>query len=79
MLAGVFQGSTLTPMLHNLYTSYIPMSISAELAVYADGICISDKSRIPGFEHLAVKRHLEEVGSLATKWGYPSTWRRRNI
>ena len=42
MLAGVPQGSLLSPLLHNLYTSDIPKSIVSELALYADDICIYD-------------------------------------
>ena len=38
MLAGVSQGSTLSPMLYNLYISHIPKSIRTELAVCADDI-----------------------------------------
>ena len=36
MLAGVPQGSTLSPLLYNLYTSDIPRSVRSELSVYAD-------------------------------------------
>ena len=49
MLAGVPQGTTLSPMLYNLYTSDIPKSIASEVAVYADDICIYDKNKNPKF------------------------------
>ena len=45
MLAGVPQGSLLSPLLYNLYTSDIPKSIGSELALYADDICIYDQAK----------------------------------
>ena len=63
MLAGVPQGSTLSPILYNLYTSGIPKSVQTELSVYADDICIYNQNRSKGFAQLAVQRHLK-------KWEY---------
>ena len=57
ILAGVLQGSTLSPLLYNLYTSDIPRSVRTELSVYADDICIYHKNRSARFAHLAVQRH----------------------
>jgi Reverse transcriptase (RNA-dependent DNA polymerase). len=47
MLAGLPQGAILSPMLYNLYTSDIPISVVSELALYADDICIYDKFKKP--------------------------------
>jgi len=60
MLAGVPQGSTISPMLYNLYTSDIPKAIRTELAVYADDICIYDQNKSARFAQKAVQRHLDE-------------------
>jgi len=68
MLAGVPQGSTLSPMLYNLYTSDIPKSTRTELAVYADDICIYNQHKSVRFAHLAVQRHLNEIGRWAAEW-----------
>ena len=68
MLAGVPQGSILSLMLYNLYTSDIPKSIVSELALYADDICIYDKTKNPKFAYLAVQHHLGEIGKWALKW-----------
>ena len=38
MLAGIPQGSLLSPLFYNLYSSDIPKSIVSELALYADDI-----------------------------------------
>jgi Reverse transcriptase (RNA-dependent DNA polymerase). len=53
-LAGVQQGSILSPLLYNLYSSDIPKSITTELATYADDTCISDKNHCERFAHLAM-------------------------
>ena len=66
MLTGVPQGSNLSPMLHNLYTSDILKLIRTELAVYAEDICIYDQIKILRLVHLAVQRHLAELGRLAS-------------
>ena len=55
-------------MLCNLYTSDIPKSTRTELAVYADDICINDQQKRARFAHLAVQRHLQEIGRWATEW-----------
>ena len=68
MLAGVPQGSTLSPMLYNLYTSDIPKSVETELAVYADDICIYAKNKNLQYARLAVQHHLNQVHKWATKW-----------
>ena len=51
MLAGVPQGSLLSPLSYNLYTSDIPKSIVTELALYADDMHLwpnqESKVRIP--------------------------------
>jgi Reverse transcriptase (RNA-dependent DNA polymerase). len=68
MLAGVPQGSTLSPLLYNLYTSDIPRSVRTELSVYADDIWIYHKNRSARFAHLAVQRHLNEIGRWTNEW-----------
>ena len=68
MLAGVPQGSTLSPMLYNLYTWDIPGSIRTELSVYTDNIYIYHKKRSARFAHLVVQLHLNEIGRWANKW-----------
>ena len=67
MLAGVPQGSTLSPLLYNLYTSDIPRSVRTELSVYADDLCIYHKNRSARFAHLAVQRHLNKIGRWANE------------
>ena len=52
MLAGVPQGSLLSPLLYSLYTSDIPTSIVSELALYADDICIYDQTKKPKYAYL---------------------------
>ena len=68
MLAGVPQGSTISPMLYNLYTSDIPKTIRTELAVYADDICIYDQNKSARFAQKAVQRHLDELGKCFAMW-----------
>ena len=68
MLAGVPQGSTLSPLLYNLYTADIPQSHNTNLAMYADDICIYAKTRNIRFANLAVQRHLSEVEGWTKKW-----------
>ena len=65
MLAGVPQGSLLSPLLYNLYTSDIPKSIGSDLALYADDICIYDKAKTPMYAYLSVQRHLKDIGRWA--------------
>ena len=62
MLAGVPQGSTLSLMLYNLYTSDIPKSIKTELAVYVDDIYIYAKNKNLPYAGLTVQHNLNEVG-----------------
>ena len=52
MLAGVPQGSLLSPLLYNLYTSDIPKSVVSNLALYAD----------------SVQRHLNDIGRWASRY-----------
>ena len=54
-------------MLYDLYTLDILKSIRAELAVYADDICIYDRNSNTRFAQLAVQRHLREIGRWAAK------------
>ena len=68
MLAGVPQGSTLSPLLYNLYTADIPQTRTTEIAMYADDVCIYAKTKNLRFAHLAVQRHLSEVEEWAKKW-----------
>ena len=62
LLAGVPQGSLLSLLLYNLYTSDIPTSIVSELALYADEICINDLTRKPKYAYLSVQHHLKDIG-----------------
>ena len=52
MLASIPQGSMISPMLYNSYTSEIPKSVRSELAVHADDICVYDQHKSVGFAHL---------------------------
>ena len=68
MLAEVPQGSTLSPMLYNIYKLDIPKPIRAQLAVYEEDIYNYDQYKTPRFAHLATQRHLDDVGRWATRW-----------
>ena len=68
MLAGVPQGSTLSSLLYNLYTSHIPQRVNTELAVYADDICIYTKRRNIRYAHLAIKTHLSDIEEWSKQW-----------
>ena len=49
--------------------SFLPfLSTRTELAVYADDICIYDQQKSVRFAHLAVQRHLDEIGRWAAEW-----------
>ena len=67
MLAGVPQGSLLSPLLYNLYTADIPTSIVSELALYADDICIYDQTKKPKYAYLSVQHHLNDIGRWASR------------
>ena len=67
MIAGVPQGSIVSPMLYNLYTFDIPKSIASELAVYADELCIYEKTKNSKFTYLSVQHHLKLIGYWADK------------
>jgi Reverse transcriptase (RNA-dependent DNA polymerase). len=49
ILAGVHQGSRLSPMLYNVYKLDIPKSIGRELAIYGDDICVYEQNKSPLF------------------------------
>ena len=68
MLVVMPPGSTLYPMLYNIYTSIIPKSIRTELSVYVDDIWIYDQNKSRRFAHLTVQRLLGEVERWATIW-----------
>ena len=67
MLAGVPQGSLLSPLLYNLYTSDIPKAIVSELALYADDIYIYDQTKKTKYAYLSVKRHVDDIGRWASR------------
>ena len=67
MLAGVHQGSLLTPLLYNLYTSDIPKSIVLELALYPVTICIYDQTKKPKYAYYSVQHHLNDIGGWARR------------
>ena len=66
MLAGVPQGSLLSPLLYNLYTSDFPKSIGSDLALHADDICIYDHAKTPKYAYLSVQCHLKDIGRWAS-------------
>ena len=68
MLAGVPQGSVLSPMLYNLYTSDLPRFSGTQIAMYADDICIYVKDQCAPFARAAVQRHLNLKDTWAKKW-----------
>ena len=60
MLAGVPQGSVLSPVLYNIYKADVPKSLSTQFAIYADVICIYDKIKIHILAHRTVQNHLND-------------------
>ena len=71
MSVGVSQHSTLFPMLYNLYTSDI------DTEVYPNRTClcgwllyIYHQNKSPWFAHLAVQRHLVEIGRWSAMWHF---------
>jgi len=68
MLAGVPQGSVLSPMLYNLYTSDLPRFSGTQVAMYADDICIYVKDKCAPFARAAVQRHLNIIDEWAKQW-----------
>ena len=68
MRAGVPQGSTLSPILYNVYTADIPKSTRTELSMYADDVCIYKKARNLRYARAAVQRHLSDLEGW-TKYG----------
>ena len=64
ILAGVPQGSTLFPLLYNLYVLDIPKFIATELAIYADASMMGSTVQ----DLLVVQQHLNEIGDWATQW-----------
>ena len=64
MLAGVPQGSTLLPLLYNLYITDIPQSSRSELAKYANDVCIyKNIARNLRYATEAVQKHLSDLES----------------
>ena len=48
--------------------SWPHIDFRSEVSVYADDICIYHKNRSARFAHLAVQRHLNEIGRWANEW-----------
>ena len=68
MLAGVPQGSVVSPILCTLYTSDLPRYGGKQVAMYKDDICIYVKDKCAPFARAAVQRHLIVTGKLSKKW-----------
>ena len=63
ILAGVSQGSTLSPKLYNLYTPDLPKFLQTELSVYADGSYIYHINMRPcTFGFIESRQRDREVG-----------------
>ncbi|GJQ80516.1 hypothetical protein Trydic_g12407 [Trypoxylus dichotomus] len=62
--AGVPQGSVLSPLLFNLYTSDIPTTAHVNLAMYADDVCIYTRSR----DARIIDRRLQEALDALQTW-----------
>ena len=62
--AGVPQGSLLSPILFNIFTSDIPKSLRTDLALYADDTAIAAKSLAPQL----ITRRLQEAADQLENW-----------
>lgn len=66
--AGVPQGSPLSPILYNLYTSDIPKSRGTRLALYADDTGILATGKNPTRVRAALQLHLNAINTWLQKW-----------
>jgi len=68
ILAGVPQGSDLSPDLYNIYTADIPNSENTLIATYADDTAIlsSHPDSTTAYQNLQI--HLDNISQWSTKW-----------
>lgn len=66
--AGVPQGSDLSPILYNIFTSDTPLSNSTTLATYADDTAILASNLDPNKAVDSIQCHLNQVFEWANKW-----------
>jgi len=68
IIAGVPQGSDLSPDLYNMYTADIPNSKNSLIATYADDTAIlsSYSNSTTAYQNLQI--HLDNISKWSTKW-----------
>lgn len=68
ILAGVPQGSPLSPLLFNLYMADIPRSEETELYAYADDTAITATARQRAWIKARLQRHLNMLSTWMDRW-----------
>lgn len=68
VLAGVPQGSCLSPFLYSVYTNDIPLSPGAEVALFADDTLFLTSDRNPKRARIRLQRQIHEALEWFAKW-----------
>ena len=66
--AGVPQGSILSPLFYNIYTSDIPQNPNTIICTYADDTAILSSSDLPDNTSSTLQQHMDEVQEWTKKW-----------
>lgn len=66
--AGVPQGSPLSPILYNIYTSDIPLNEKTLLSVYADDTAIATQSKSIQYTKNILQRHYQDIANWFLLW-----------
>jgi hypothetical protein len=68
MVAGVPQGSVLSPTLYNLYINDTPQTIGVHLALFADDTCLYATDRKEGYIVRKLQRGLDTLEVWCERW-----------
>ena len=68
ILAGVPQGSDLSPDLFNIFTSDFPTTVNTTIATYADDTAILTSDTDPDIASSSLQNHLDLISTWTTRW-----------